>query len=90
MLLLKTLSAVVAVASSVAALNVPNDSTSGRVAEKLNGPPAGWAVDDSTPINKDTSTMKLRVQLVPQNMDKFHELAMDVRYLCYLLDQSSY
>jgi hypothetical protein len=54
------------------------------VAEKLSGPPVGWAVDDSTPINKETSTMKLRVQLTPQNMGKFHELAIDVRPLLQL------
>lgn len=84
MLLLNTLSAVVAVASSVAALNIPKESASGRLIEKLHGPPAGWAVDDSTPINKDSSMMKLRVQLVPQNMDKFHELAVNVRYLLYV------
>lgn len=84
MLLLKTLSAVAAVASSAAALNVPKSTGSGRVAEKLSGPPVGWAVDDSTPINKETSTMKLRVQLTPQNMGKFHELAIDVRPLLQL------
>jgi hypothetical protein len=72
MLLLKTLSAVAAVASSAAALNVPKST------------PVGWAVDDSTPINKETSTMKLRVQLTPQNMGKFHELAIDVRPLLQL------
>lgn len=81
MLLLKTLSAVAAVASSATALNIPKSSGSGRVAEKLNGPPIGWALDDSTPINKETSMMKLRVQLTPQNMGKFHELAIDVRSL---------
>ena len=79
--LLNTLSTVVAVALSVAALTVPRDSSSSRVYEKINGPPAGWSVDDSTPIDKDLSTIRLRVQLVPQNMDKFHELAMNVRGL---------
>lgn len=78
MLVLKTISAVVAVASSVAALHVPKSTDAGRIYEKLNSPPAGWEVDNTTPINKDTSTMKLRVQLVPQNMNKFHELAMNV------------
>jgi tripeptidyl-peptidase-1 len=86
MLLLNAFSAAMAVASSVAALKVPRLSNSGRVYEKLNGPPAGWAIDDSTPIDKETSTMKLRVQLVPQNMDIFHELAMNVRFLAYLLE----
>jgi hypothetical protein len=78
MLLVNTLSAVLAVASSAVARNIPRAATT-SVYEKLNGPPTGWAVDDSTPINKDTSMMKLRVQLVPQNVDKFHELAMNVR-----------
>jgi tripeptidyl-peptidase-1 len=79
MLLLNALSTVVTVASSVAALNVPRDSTSNRVYEKINGPPAGWSIDESSPIDKDLSMIKLRVQLVPQNMDKFHELAMNVQ-----------
>lgn len=76
MLLLNTFSAVLAVASSAVARNIPATTS---VYEKLNGPPTGWVADDSTPINKDTSTMRLRVQLVPQNVDKFHELAMNVR-----------
>lgn len=85
MLLLNAFSAAVAVASSVAALKIPRLSDSGRVSEKLNGPPTGWAVDDSSPIDKERSMIKLRVQLVQQNMDIFHELAMNVRFLAYVL-----
>lgn len=80
MLLLSTLSAIVAVASSVSGLNIRRSSASGRLIEKVHGPPPGWAVDDSTPINKESSMMKLRVQLVPQNVDKFHEMAINVQF----------
>jgi tripeptidyl-peptidase-1 len=86
MFLLNTLSAALAISSSAVALSIPtvaerstNDATSkSSIYEKLSGPPAGWVRDDSTTINKDISTVKLRIQLMEQNMNKFHELAMNV------------
>jgi tripeptidyl-peptidase-1 len=86
MFLLKTLSAVLAVAYSVVALNIPNvkavasrDATfQSHVFEKLSGPPKGWVRDDTTTFDKDVSTVKLVIQLVQENMDRFHELAMNV------------
>jgi tripeptidyl-peptidase I len=79
MLLLHTLSAVLAATSLAVARNIPRGYTSpSHVYEKLSAPPAGWAIDDSILLNKDASMLKLRVQLVQQNMDKFHELAMNV------------
>lgn len=51
------------------------------IIERLNGPPAGWYRDASlsNEINKDGLMMKLRIHLVHQDMDKFHELATQVR-----------
>ena len=48
------------------------------VIEKLNGPPVGWAKDESIVLDRDAEGVKLRIHLVQQDMDKFHELAMDV------------
>lgn len=49
------------------------------VIEKLNGPPVGWVKDAEAKMNKDSEKIKLRVHLVQQDMDKFHEMAMNVR-----------
>jgi tripeptidyl-peptidase-1 len=46
--------------------------------EKLNGPPAGWIKDEAANIDKDASTIRLRIHLVQRNMEKFHELAVKV------------
>lgn len=50
------------------------------VIEKLNAPPAGWYrdADISAEIDKDALMMKLRIHLVHQDMDKFHDLATQV------------
>ncbi|KAI9743211.1 MAG: hypothetical protein M1818_003057 [Claussenomyces sp. TS43310] len=48
------------------------------IAEKLAGPPAGWISDDSTQVDKDVSMIKLRIHLVQQNMDKFHDMATNI------------
>jgi tripeptidyl-peptidase-1 len=79
-MLLHTLSAVLAAASVAVTRNIPPSgyTSPSHVYEKLSAPPAGWAIDDSILLNKDTSMLKLRVQLVQQNIDKFHELAMNV------------
>lgn len=55
------------------------------VVESLAVPPAGWLLDDSTKFDKDTSTVTLRIHLVQQDMDKFHELAMNVRTCCQVI-----
>lgn len=51
------------------------------VVEKLDSPPAGWIKDDvlSSEMNKGEMSMKLRIHLVHQDMDKFHDLATKVR-----------
>jgi tripeptidyl-peptidase I len=46
--------------------------------EKLNGPPAGWIKDEGANIDKDASMIRLRIHLVQQNMEKFHDLAAKV------------
>ncbi|KAE8454669.1 hypothetical protein EG329_000292 [Mollisiaceae sp. DMI_Dod_QoI] len=49
-----------------------------RIVEKIQFPPAGWTKDESARLDKDSSLMKLRIHLVHQDMDKFHELAMNI------------
>lgn len=86
MLLLHAVSAALALSSTSVARNVPKigghwPSLSSRsVYEKLSAPPTGWVADASKKLDKEVSTLKLRVQLVPQNLEKFHELAMNVRH----------
>jgi len=48
------------------------------VVEKLLAPPPGWVHDPSTQVDKDASSIKLRIHLVQQDMDNFHQMAMDV------------
>ncbi|KAE9364154.1 subtilisin-like protein [Stipitochalara longipes BDJ] len=48
------------------------------VREKLAGPPPGWTRDEGVTLDKDTSTLSLRIHLINQDMDKFHELAMNI------------
>lgn len=56
-----------------------NDATfKGSVVERLNGPPKGWVKDDSIKVDKDIEMVKLRIHLVQQGMDKFHDMAMKV------------
>jgi hypothetical protein len=48
------------------------------VFEKLAGPPVGWVKDDAAKIDKSSSQVKLRIHLVQQGMDKFHDVAIQV------------
>ncbi|KAF4627954.1 hypothetical protein G7Y89_g10196 [Cudoniella acicularis] len=48
------------------------------VYEKIEAPPAGWARSDAQKLDKDVATIKLRIHLVQQDMDKFHDLAMKI------------
>lgn len=77
-----TLSVVFAIAFSASAFPALQrdevDFSSTSVAEKLNGPPAGWVQDDSIVFDKDASTVKLRIHLMRQGVDKFHDMAMNV------------
>jgi hypothetical protein len=57
-----------------------NVSFKSIVQEKLAGPPAGWVEDKNMDFDK-SSMINLRIHLVHQDMDKFHELALNVRKL---------
>jgi hypothetical protein len=48
------------------------------VAEKLEVPPIGWVQDVSEKVDKDVTSITLKIHLVNKNMDKFHEHAMNV------------
>jgi len=77
-MLLSIFSAVLALSSTSFALPAKDVSLKSSVREELAGPPAGWVKDESAKVNKETSTMSLMIHLVHQDMDKFHDLAMNV------------
>lgn len=52
--------------------------SSSRVVESLASPPRGWVHDDTAVVNKDDAAIRLRVHLAHQDMDKFHELALNI------------
>lgn len=80
MFVLSSLSVLVALSSCV--YGSPTFGSSGhetRIVEKIASAPAGWTKDESIQLDKDGLMMKLRIHLVPQDMNKFHDLAMNVR-----------
>jgi hypothetical protein len=80
MFVLGSLSVLVALSSCV--YGSPTFGSSGhetKIVEKLASAPAGWTKDESIQLDKDSLMMKLRIHLVPQDMNKFHDLAMNVR-----------
>ncbi|KAF1955942.1 subtilisin-like protein [Byssothecium circinans] len=52
--------------------------TSNFVIEKLESPSVGWVKDSSAYVDKDATTITLKIHLANQNMDKFHERAMNI------------
>jgi tripeptidyl-peptidase-1 len=46
--------------------------------ESISAPPSRWAKHDVAGFSKDEATLELRIQLAHQNMDKFHDLALNV------------
>lgn len=62
---------------AVACIALP---TSSVVFERLESVPAGWTKDDSAQVDKDATSITLKIHLVNKDMDKFHELAMNVRW----------
>ena len=80
---LKFFSALIALSSIIFAAPAPETQSSEDVSfkssirEKLDGAPAGWTKDESIDVDKN-SMMSLRIHLAHQDMDKFHELAMNV------------
>jgi tripeptidyl-peptidase-1 len=49
-----------------------------KVVEKLSAPPEGWVKDAEAKIDKEKLLIKLRIHLTHRDMDKFHDLAMNV------------
>ena len=83
MQLLNSLSVAFALSASALAFPLLSDSSKdvtfkSSIFEKLASPPAGWARDDAVQVDKDASTVKLRIHLVQQGMEDFHDLAMKV------------
>lgn len=83
MLIFKSISAALALSSAALAFPFSSDSSKdvtfkSSIFEKIAAPPAGWTKDDTVQFDKDSSTMKLRIHLVQQNMEDFHDLAMKV------------
>lgn len=52
--------------------------TNKAVVESLAEPPRGWVADPSRSVDKDTASIRLRLHLVHQDMDKFHETALNI------------
>jgi tripeptidyl-peptidase-1 len=52
--------------------------TTTSVFESIEAPPSGW-VKTNVDFNKDAAEIEVKIQLVHQDMNKFHELAMNVR-----------
>jgi len=79
MLILKSLSAVVILTTTCVARPTSSVDFTSSVVEKLNSAPVGWVKDPSAKLDKDATSITLKVHLVNQDMDKFHDLAMNVR-----------
>ncbi|KUJ09482.1 subtilisin-like protein [Mollisia scopiformis] len=78
MFILNSLSVLVALSSCVYASPTSSSTHGSRIIEKIESAPAGWTKDESTRLDKDGELMKLRIHLVHQDMDKFHDLAMKI------------
>jgi hypothetical protein len=48
------------------------------VLEKLEAAPADWTEDLSEMVDRDATSITLKIHLMNKNMDKFHEHAMNV------------
>lgn len=79
MSILRLLSAVTVLATTCVARPTSNVDFEKTVVEKLEAAPVGWLKDSSAKLDKDATSITLKVHLVNQDMDKFHDLAMNVR-----------
>lgn len=68
----------VAILTTAAIARPTSEAFHKNVVEKLEAPPVGWVKDASAKLDKDTTSITLKIHLVNQDMDKFHELAMNV------------
>lgn len=95
MISLKSVLAVLAIsttslASPFYASSTPtNDALKTSLVESLAGPPLGWEKDESIKFSKADSKITLRIHLVQQDMDKFHELAINVGTPLHILKYTS-
>lgn len=48
------------------------------VVESLSSPPLGWVKDETQQVDKESAPIRLRMHFVHHDMDKFHELALNV------------
>jgi hypothetical protein len=78
MFVLKTLSVAVAVAIFAVAHPTSHLDFEKSVAETLKAAPAGWVQNSSEEVDKDATSITLKIHLVNKDMDKFHERAMNV------------
>jgi hypothetical protein len=78
MFVLKTLSVAVAVAIFAVAHPTSHLDFEKSVAETLKAAPAGWVQDSSEDVDKDATSITLKIHLVNKDMAKFHERAMNV------------
>ncbi|KAF2798804.1 subtilisin-like protein [Melanomma pulvis-pyrius CBS 109.77] len=79
MFLLKSLSAAIVLSAACVALPATERvDFKSSVVEKLKGPPVGWVKDEAAKLDKDATSVTLKIHLVNQDMDKFHELAMNI------------
>ena len=79
MYILRLLSAGVILAATCVARPASNVDFANTIVEKLAAAPVGWVRDSSAKLDKDSTSITLQVHLVNQDMDKFHDLAMNVR-----------
>jgi hypothetical protein len=78
MFVLKSLSVAVAVCITAVAHPTSHVDFEKTVAEKLAVAPTGWVQDASEKVDKDATSITLKIHLVNKDMDKFHEHAMNV------------
>jgi tripeptidyl-peptidase-1 len=76
MFILRVLPVVTVLATACVAR--PTNEFSKAVIEKLEAAPVGWVKDSSTELDKDSTSITLKVHLVNQDMDRFHDLAINV------------
>lgn len=69
----------VAILTTAAIARPTSEVLNKNVVEKLAAAPAGWVKDESAKLDKAATSITLKVHLVNQDMDKFQELAMNVR-----------
>lgn len=59
--------------------------TNSVVLEKIESSPTGWTLDPAANVDKESTTLTLKIHLTNQGMDDFHRLALDVRKHCNLV-----